>query len=57
MNEKLHEKNLNLAKRLYQRYCLLMDRKDRKANTSLSMWFTMVEQTLKSSAIGKENTK
>jgi hypothetical protein len=56
------DKNLNLAKAAYNRYCRLMDTNIalgsddfRNANANLSMWFTTVEHILKS--VGKENTK
>jgi hypothetical protein len=62
--EELHQKNLNLAKKLYQRYCKLMDtgialgsNDFRHVHANLSMWFTAVEQVLKSIPTEKENTQ
>lgn len=51
--EETHRKNLKLAKMIYQRYCRVMDTKDyRNAHAILSIWFTTVEQTLKSTPVG-----
>jgi hypothetical protein len=58
------DKNLKLAKNIYQRYDRLMNTSlalgsddFRNANANLSMWFTTVEQILKLNSVGKENTK
>ena len=61
--EEIYRRNLMFATMIYRRYCTLMDtniktkRNYRNADANLSMWFKMVEQTLKSIPVGRESIK